>query len=71
VEQKANADLNKLFTDMEKEANRMRDKYNNESIEHGKTKEKLQTQTERKKKWRAISIGSLAVNFGLLYLILH
>jgi hypothetical protein len=70
-EQKANADLNKLFTEMESEANRLKEKYNNELIEHSKTKEKLKIQTDRKKKWRTISIGSLAVNFGLLYLILH
>ena len=71
AEQKANADLNKLFTEMESEANRLKEKYNNELIEHSKTKEKLKIQTDRKKKWRTISIGSLAVNFGLLYLILH
>jgi hypothetical protein len=71
AEQKANADLNKLFTEMESEANRLKEKYNNELIEHSKTKEKLEIQTDRKKKWRTISIGTLAVNFGLLYLILH
>ena len=70
-EQKANADLNKLFTEMESEANRLKEKYNNELIEHAKTKEKLEIQTDKKKKWRGIAIGSLAVNFGLLYLILH
>jgi hypothetical protein len=42
AEQKANADLNKLFTEMEGEANRLKDKYNNEVIEHAKTKEKLE-----------------------------
>jgi len=71
AEQKANTDLNKLFTDMEKEANRLLEKYNTEVIEHAKTKDKLETQTDRKKKWRGVAIGSLAVNFGLLYLILH
>jgi len=71
AEQKANADLNKLFTDMEKEANRLREKYNTEVIEHAKTKEKLEIQKDRKKKWRGVAIGSLVVNFGLLYLILH
>jgi hypothetical protein len=71
AEQKANTDLNKLFTDMEKEANRLREKYNTEVIEHAKTKEKLEIQKDRKKKWRGVAIGSLAVNFGLLYLILH
>ena len=40
AEQKANADMNKLFTDMESEANRLKEKYNNELIEHAKTKEK-------------------------------
>lgn len=68
-EQKANADLNKLFTDMESEANRLREKYNNELIEHAKTKEKLEIQTDRKKKWRATAIGSVIVNCVLIYLI--
>lgn len=71
AEQNANVDLNKLFTDMEKEANRLREKYNTEVIEHAKTKEKLEIQKDRKKKWRGVAIGSLVVNFGLLYLILH
>ena len=71
AEQKANADLDKLFTEMESEANRLREKYNNEVIEHAKTKDKLEKQSDKKKKWRGIAIGSLAVNFGLLYLILH
>ena len=71
AEQKANADLNKLFTEMESEANRLKEKYNNELIEHSKTKEKLEIQTDRKKKWRGVAIGSVIVNFGLLYLILH
>ena len=70
-EQKANVDLNKLFTEMESEANRLKEKYNNELIEHEKTKEKLEIQKDRKKKWRGAAIGSLVVNFGLLYLILH
>ncbi len=68
-EQKANADLNKLFTEMESEANRLREKYNNELIEHAKTKEKLEIQTDRKKKWRATAIGSVIVNCVLIYLI--
>ena len=68
-EQKANTDLNKLFTDMEKEANRLKDLYNNELIEHAKTKEKLETQTDRKKKWRLVAIGSGIINLGLIYLI--
>jgi hypothetical protein len=68
-EQKANADLNKLFTDMEKEANRLKDLYNNELIEHAKTKEKLEIQTDRKKKWRLVAIGSGVINLGLIYLI--
>jgi hypothetical protein len=70
-EQDANVYLNVLFTQMESEANRLKEKYNNELIEHLKTKEKLEIQTDRKKKWRGVAIGSLAVNFGLLYLILH
>ena len=70
-EQDANAYLNVLFTQMESEANRLKEKYNNELIEHEKTKEKLEIQKDRKKKWRGAAIGSLAVNFGLLYLILH
>ena len=68
-EQKTNTDLNKLFTDMEKEANRLRDLYNNELIEHAKTKEKLEIQTDRKKKWRLVAIGSGVINLGLIYLI--
>lgn len=68
-EQKANADLNKLFTDMESEANRLREKYNNELIEHAKTKEKLEIQTDKKKKWRGTAIGSVIVNCVLIYLI--
>jgi len=68
-EQRANADLNKLFTEMESEANRLREKYNNELIEHSKTKEKLEIQTDRKKKWRGIGIGSVIVNCVLIYLI--
>ena len=70
-EQKANVDLNKLFTEMEKEAIRLKDKYNTEVIEHTRTKDKLEKQSDKKKKWRGVAIGSLAVNFGLLYLILH
>jgi predicted nuclease with TOPRIM domain len=69
AEQKANADLNKLFTEMEGEANRLKDKYNNELIEHGKTKEKLEIQKDRKKKWRGLAIGSGIVNVVLIYLI--
>ena len=56
---------------MESEANRLREKYNNEVIEHAKTKDKLEKQSDKKKKWRGVAIGSLVVNFGLLYLILH
>jgi len=70
-EQDANAYLNVLFTQMESEANSLKEKYNNELIEHSKTKQKLEIQTNRKKKWRGVAIGSLVVNFGLLYLILH
>jgi hypothetical protein len=70
-EQDANAYLNVLFTQMESEANRLKEKYNNELIEHSKTKQKLEIQTNRKKKWRGIAIGSGIVNLGLLYLILH
>jgi hypothetical protein len=69
VEQKANADMNKLFTEMEKEANRLREKYNTEVIEHAKTKEKLEIQKDRKKKWRGLAIGSGIVNIVLIYLI--
>ena len=69
AEQKANADLNKLFTEMENEANRLKEKYNKELIEHEKTKERLKIQTDRKKKWRGVAIGSLIVNAGLIYLI--
>jgi len=69
AEQKANADLNKSFTDMESEANRLKGKYNNELIEHAKTKEKLEIQTDRKKKWRGTAIGSVIVNCILIYLI--
>ena len=68
-EQKANADLNKLFTEMESEANRLKEKYNNELIEHAKTKEKLEIQTDRKKKWRGTAIGSVIANCVLIYLI--
>lgn len=68
-EQKANADLNKLFTDMESEASRLKEKYNNELIEHAKTKEKLEIQTDRKKKWRNAAIGSGIVNLVFIYLI--
>ena len=69
AEQKANADMNKLFTDMESEANRLKEKYNNELIEHAKTKEKLEIQTNRKKKWRNAAIGSGIVNLLFIYLI--
>lgn len=69
AEQKANADMNKLFTDMESEANRLKEKYNNELIEHAKTKEKLEIQTNRKKKWRNAAIGSGIVNLVFIYLI--
>jgi hypothetical protein len=68
-EQKANTDLNKLFTEMESEANRLKEKYNNELIEHAKTKEKLEIQTDRKKKWRGTAIGSVIANCVLIYLI--
>ena len=68
-EQRANADLNKLFTEMESEANRLKEKYNNELIEHAKTKEKLEIQTDRKKKWRGTAIGSVIANCVLIYLI--
>ena len=70
-EQDANAYLNVLFTQMEKEAIRLKDKYNTEVIEHTKTKDKLEKQSNKKKKWRGIAIGSGIVNLGLLYLILH
>lgn len=69
AEQKANADMNKLFTDMESEANRLKEKYNNELIEHAKTKEKLEIQTNRKKMWRNAAIGSGIVNLLFIYLI--
>ncbi len=69
AEQKANADLNKLFTEMEGEANRLKDKYNNELIEHAKTKEQLKIQKDRKKKWRGLAVGSGIVNIVLIYLI--
>ncbi len=68
-EQKANADLNKSFTEMESEAKRLMEKYNNEVIEHAKTKEKLEIQTDRKKKWRNVAIGSGIVNLVFIYLI--
>lgn len=68
-EQKANADLNKLFTEMESEAKRLMEKYNNEFLEHSKTKERLKIQTDRKKKWRGTAIGSVIVNCVLIYLI--
>ena len=68
-EQKANADLNKSFTEMESEARRLMEKYNNEVIEHAKTKEKLEIQTDRKKKWRNVAIGSGIVNLVFIYLI--
>ena len=69
AEQKANADMNKLFTEMESEANRLKEKYNNELIEHAKTKEKLEIQTNRKKKWRNLAFGSGIANLLFIYLI--
>ena len=69
AEQKANADMNKLFTDMESEANRLKEKYNNELIEHAKTQEKLKIQKDRKRKWRNAAIGSGIVNLAFIYLI--
>ena len=68
-EQKANADLNKLFTEMESEANRLKEKYNNELIEHTKTKEKLEIQTDRKKKWRGLALCEGLANLLFIYLI--
>lgn len=69
AEQKANADMNKLFTDMESEANRLREKYNNEVIEHAKTQEKLKIQKGKSKQWRNVAIGSGIVNLIFIYLI--
>ena len=69
AEQKANADMNKLFTDMESEANRLKEKYNNELIEHAKTKEKLEIQTNRKKMWRNLAFGEGLANLLFIYLI--
>ena len=69
AEQKANDDLNKLFTEMESEANRLKEKYNNELIEHAKTQEKLKIQKDRKRKWRNAAIGSGIVNLAFIYLI--
>jgi uncharacterized protein YjaZ len=69
AEQEANVYINKLFTEMESEANRLKDKYNNELIEHAKTKEQLKIQKDRKKKWRGLAIGSGIVNVVLIYLI--
>ena len=69
AEQKANADMNKLFTDMESEANRLKEKYNNELIEHTKTKEKLEIQTDRKKKWRGLALCEGLANLLFIYLI--
>jgi predicted nuclease with TOPRIM domain len=69
AEQDANVYINKLFTEMESEANRLKDKYNNELIEHAKTKEQLKIQKDRKKKWRGLAIGSGIVNIVLIYLI--
>ena len=69
AEQKANADMNKLFTDMESEANRLKDKYNNELIEHAKTQEKLKIQKGKSKQWRNAAIGSGIVNLLFIYLI--
>jgi uncharacterized protein YjaZ len=68
-EQEANVYINKLFTEMESEANRLKDKYNNELIEHTKTKEQLKIQKDRKKKWRGLAVGSGIVNIVLIYLI--
>jgi hypothetical protein len=69
AEQEANVYINKLFTEMESEANRLKDKYNNELIEHAKTKEQLKIQKDRKKKWRGLAISSGIVNVVLIYLI--
>jgi uncharacterized protein YjaZ len=69
AEQEANVYINKLFTEMEGEANRLKEKYNNELIEHSKTKDKLKIQTDRKKKWRGFAVGSGIVNIVLIYLI--
>lgn len=70
-EQKHSEDLNKAFTSMEAEAKLQREKYITEKIEHEKTKVDLQTQTNKKKNWRNLALGSILVNGILTFLIFH
>jgi len=70
-EQKHSEDLNKAFTSMEVEAKLQREKYITEKIEHEKTKVDLQTQTNKKKNWRNLALGSILVNGILTFLIFH
>jgi len=70
-EQKHSEDLNKAFTSMEAEANLQREKYVTEKTEHEKTKIDLQKQTNKKKNWRNVALGSILVNGILTFLIFH
>jgi len=49
-------DLNKLYTELETEADSLRTKYQNEVTLHANTKALLDTQTNRKRNWRMAAI---------------
>ena len=57
IERKYYADLNKLYTTLETEADSLRTKYQTEVADHAITKSKLDTQTTRKKNWRIAAIA--------------
>ena len=68
IERKYYTDLNKLYTDLEKEADSLRTKYQTEVIEHAITKGKLDTETTRKKNWRIAAIAE-AIIIASIFLV--
>lgn len=57
VERNHYKDLNKLYTELETEADSLRTKYKNEVTSHAGTKALLQTETNRKRNWRMAAIA--------------
>lgn len=57
IERKYYKDLNKLYTDLETEADSLRTKYQNEVTLHANTKALLDTETNRKRNWRMAAIA--------------
>ncbi len=68
IERKYYADLNKLYTALETEADSLRTKYQTEVADHAVTKGKLDTQTTRKKNWRIAAIAE-AIIIASIFLV--